>query len=239
MPLATPMELEELVDKSSGKEIVDPPQLVGPFEKLTKRYENHLNLKDQESFGTMRDVLTPLEINTFLQTTIHYEQHHNYSDATGFFISRLIHNSYNAGHTNFQLDLTSFKPIHRVGYTIKSDLKNPCIIHVAGTVGSNFGAHSENTVFTAAGAGNFCGYNCKNSVFTIGTAGDFLAVDSTDSIFTITKGPLLYGFNNKQCTFKTTDVVQLKRFEKYYYFNEQGHRLFFIHPDGSEEEVSL
>ncbi|MFH1637423.1 MAG: hypothetical protein ABIB71_03290 [Candidatus Woesearchaeota archaeon] len=93
-------------------------------EGLVRQYEEILtNESLSAAYLARRSVkaeLTPEQINSFLQSTIRYEDHKNYSQYTGLFITGLIQNSYDAGHKKFKLDMAPFtKKLHNLAYELK------------------------------------------------------------------------------------------------------------------------
>ena len=170
-----------------------PIEVVGAdrFKALTAAYERLLEVETipeaDEEMEKMTLVLTPNDINAFLQTIFRYEQNIKYSWRTGELISKLIQNSYNAGYNDFNLSTVNLKKIHDVGIELKGRKEQPIritvigntgdhcgirsknlIYHIQGNTGDNYGHRSEDSIFTVQGnTSNTCGWGAKNSTFNI------------------------------------------------------------------------
>ena len=218
MSLTTPSGgIEELVDETSGKEIVLTPPLVDRFADLTKKYEQSLGLGAREVWARnyVHDVLLPSDIDLFLQQTREYEHHPNYQIHSGYFISQLIQNSYKAGNNDFEFDVILLKPIDYLASEVVSGTK-------------------ERTVKTTikGEVGNFCGSGVKYSAFTIGKASDWCGYRAEHSTFTIEKAGDLCGSITKYSNFKTNNKDQYKRFKESVPLNE-GNTLYLLSSDDS------
>lgn len=96
------------------------------------------------------DILSPAEINLFLQETIPFEESEDY-EATGIFVTRLIQSSYNAGHNDFKLTTTNLKKLNRVGAFLEGKEGNPLILSIDGDVGEKCCLEARNVNFTIYG----------------------------------------------------------------------------------------
>ena len=265
MPLAKPSSgIEELVDETSGKEIIVTPPLINRFEELTKKYEDMvLPTTDLENkMSDFKYILNPTDINLFLQSTTQYEHRVNqgrYEVITGSFVSRLIQCSYNEGYNGFTLDLTNLIPMG-VGRKLKGTQERPLEMNITGKAGDfcgsqveygNFiikeaanwcGMHSKHSRFEIKKSGFQCGVNSQNSIFTIGNAGSSLALQAEKSTFIVdtttddTTTDHCASFAHDS-VFKTKNIDQLNKF-KIFVKTSRRNKLYFIHPDGSEEEIS-
>ena len=102
-----------------------------------------LELQAANAFGIaelISDVLSPLQIQGILQSTIAYENHQNYSTVTGIFVTRLIQNSFNAGYNDFVLHVPGEEE-HRLKYfggKLEGRSGQRVSLAVEGDVGINF-----------------------------------------------------------------------------------------------------
>ncbi len=85
-------------------------------------------------FDDIVDVLTPEQINRFLQMTVQCERYEQYAELTGSFVSRLLQNSYNAGHNNFTLDTRKICPIFGLGSFVYGTPERPLILNITGNL---------------------------------------------------------------------------------------------------------
>jgi len=144
------------------------------FVPLLERYRVYLDNGHQpvvpplmyKSTKDVTGVLTPGEVNVFLQSTVLYEGHKFYKLDTGIFISRLVQNSYNAGYNDFHFDVSAIGgPEHLCSFLIGEE---PIRITVEGDVGYGFGGDSKKIVVNITGdGGNYCGYKTEDSTFSI------------------------------------------------------------------------
>ena len=190
MSLTTPSGgIEELVDETSGKEIVLTPPLVDRFADLTKKYEQSLGLGAREVWARnyVHDVLLPSNINLFLQQTREYEHHPKYQIHTGYFISQLIQNSYNAENNDFELDMNSLKVMNNVVSNVSGTKERMVRVVITGEIGDECGYQVQHSTLTIEKVGRGFGQNAQSSIFTIGEAGDRCGAWAKHSTFTIGK----------------------------------------------------
>ncbi|MFH1637421.1 MAG: hypothetical protein ABIB71_03280, partial [Candidatus Woesearchaeota archaeon] len=110
-------------------------------------------------------VLKPEEINAFLQYTTIFEEYRHYRKNTGPTISKLIQNSYDSGHNNFVIEITTPQGLQFLASEI-SGKEKPLAVTVTGHAGFCLGYKAENAVFNILGdAGERCGCMARNSVF--------------------------------------------------------------------------
>ena len=169
MGLVRSGSLDLLVDESSGREIVETPQLEDRFEDLKKKYKLFLdddNNPEEWFLDNIHDVLLPSDINLFLQQTREYEDHTNYN-YTGHFISQLIQNSYNAGNNGFELDVNALKPISYLCSDVSGTEERLVRMIIKGRVGDYCGLDAQHSMFTIEKARFFCGWYAEHSTFTI------------------------------------------------------------------------
>ena len=217
MPLAQPSGgLEELVDETSGKEIVATPVIVDRFADLKKKYEQFLGLDYSRTIWTEKNVpeiVLPCDINIFLQQTREYEDHANYL-STGFFVSQLIQNSYDAGNNNFELDVNALKPIDNLVSSVSGTKERVVRVVIKGETGI------------------FCGFGAQHSIFTIKKAGDWYACKVNYSTFIIEKAGESCGFEAQNSIFKNHNPLRYQRF-KISVPQNSGNSLYLLSDTGS------
>jgi len=159
-------------------------------------------------FRSARNILTPNQINKFLQNTMTYENHYAYSETTGLFISQLLQNSYDAGINNFTLNTTQLKDIHYLGREIKGTPEKPINITVIGNIGEVLGNRSQYSRFNIEGsAGKNCGNSSQNATYNItGNTEDRCGSESELSQFNITGSTgYLCGYSSTNSTYKISE----------------------------------
>ena len=218
MPLATPSGgLEELVDASSGRDVMFIPPVVDRFEDLTKKYEHFLVDKyvSQEWLkDNVTEALLPSDINLFLQSNHEYENDASYNYDTGFFISQLIQNSYTAGNNDFEFDMSLLKPVNFIASHIFGMKKQMIRVVIAGEVGNECGYGAGYSTYTIQKASNRCGQFAEHSTFTIEEVGDEC------------------GWGSKHSTFQTHNSEQYDKFQGSVSPSE-GNTIYLLAPDGS------
>ena len=236
MALATPSgELENLVDATSGKEIIATPTVVDRFADLKKKYEQYLIIQnDLEQWvkDHVKEVFLPPDINIFVQQTREYENYANYNRGTSDFISQLIQNSYKAGNNGFELDMNLLKPIDDLASGVYGTKKRMVRVVVKGEASNYCGFQAKKSAFTIEKAGNWCGWSAKHSTFTIGEAGDKCGFRAENSTFTIEKAGDNCGSEAHQSTFKTHNPNQYERFKKFVHPSKDN-KLYLLATDDS------
>lgn len=106
-------------------------------------------------------LLTPLEINQFLQLTQPFEQEYGYTARTGLYVTKLIQESYHEGHMNFILNTKNLPPLHYLGYHLVGGPLREGYAHqlyprklsliINGDVGWELGSHSFHVSITVNG----------------------------------------------------------------------------------------
>ena len=254
MALATPSGgIEELVDETSGKEVVVVPSLGNNFEDLTLKYFSYLN---DGNYSHLRptEILNPSDINAFLQNTQEYESHENYVYRTGTFVTELVRRSYDAGNNNFYVDLRCLRRLFNVGNFLKGAAERLVKMKVLGKTGNSSagytkyvditfeetgndcGRTAEKSCITVQKTGAWCGQDALNSTFHIGTAEEYCGLRAVNSLFVVDTTQDDVGYEALNSVFKTATTVQLERLKKNLPHNKKN-KVFFIHPDGSEQEV--
>ncbi|MFH1638133.1 MAG: hypothetical protein ABIB71_06930 [Candidatus Woesearchaeota archaeon] len=228
------------------------------FEELMKAYEEVISIKNLGKTQTNEKIvielpyiLTPKEINTFLQSTVRYEDYENYGWNTGFFLTSLIQNSYNHGNTKFLLNTkTLSKEINSIGNSLKGKKNKIIELSIRGDVGDCCGSNAEHINLSVEGnAGDCCGSSATNSILNISGdvgwgCGAYNAQHSTFTIlgmaatndlavFTGRSGGLHGNFAEK-CIFKTSNK---KTLQLLIYDVTRGNEIYLIKPNGKEKKV--
>ena len=227
--------IEELVDETSGREVVAAPPLLDRFAELMGKYEQFLGFEYRDRvlmINHVHEVLLPCDINLFLQQTRYYEDHKDYPDHTGLFISQLIQNSYTAGNNDFELDMSSLKPIDCLTFGEYGIEERVLKAVINGEVGNLGGGNSQHSTFTIEKAGNYCGRFAQYSTFTVEKAGDGCGEYAHHSILTIKETGDFCGSAAQHSIFKTHNSNQYERFKESVP-RKRGNRLYLIAADGS------
>ena len=162
-----------------------------------ERVDKRLDLTD------LTDILTPEQINIFLQSTIAYENRKGYNKFTGIFITKLLQNSYDAGHNEFELRVSSATDMHYVGVTLLGTEDRLFSVSINGNGGMFFGREARYCQFTVNGnVGWYCGYRANNSYFTInGDSKSNAGAQATNSTFFIQGSGQNLGHGAQRCEF--------------------------------------
>jgi hypothetical protein len=163
------------------------------------------------------DVLTPEQINAFLQSTAAYEEDSELFDIhRGAFVSCLIQTSYEAGYNDFHLDTTALRDVRSLGAWVKGAEERPIQITISGNIGHHCGRAAH-----------------YMRIHVTGNTGQDFAMDARYSVFTVEGGvEHNCGLGAEKCTFKTPDKATLVEMLS---MVEKGNKVYLIHPDGKEE----
>ncbi len=230
------------------------------FGELLEKYREFS--KGTLEFAKITEVLTPEDLNLFLQM-IPFVSGESIEDrdTSNFFTSKLLNNSYNAGHNNFVLDFTN-QGLSGCGHRLFASKENPLKLMVYGhTIASGQNAENVHFEFNGNDTG-WCGYQSVDSKYRImGNVGYLLGGYSTNCYFLVkgNSGNNCFGFSegstlvlegavgdncgtsSKSSTFKTTREENLpklldsvvKKIEE----RPSGNKIIFVNKDGSEEMV--
>ncbi len=235
----------------------------GKFTRLLRKFQKMLDQPDSISHPhqRIRDVLTPREIDNFLQLAS-IEKHARIRKYTGYFIDRLIQNSYDAGYNDFILHTPKLLEICSGLKGVENQLK----VKVYGDIYScgsscncvqisffgestSLGERATDSVFEAGDVGNI-GTNAINCKFQAGKLKYSCGFSAIRSEFFVEE----FGDCKRtySCIFKTdrSDTLSLMlekvpsfNREKTCYYHSQykkvlsKNKIIFIHPDGREEVV--
>ncbi|MFH1637424.1 MAG: hypothetical protein ABIB71_03295 [Candidatus Woesearchaeota archaeon] len=217
------------------------------FEELVRQYEEILATKEwdnlQKLLAKNRIILEPEEINRFLQATIGYESHKLYCDRTGFFITRLIQNSNDAGNNKFILSTKALaKELRAIGYNLRGKHDRPLEIRVDGNTGGWCGFEAQNIrqIYIGGNAGGDCGYKAKDigKIHIAGNSGGWCGswAENIKEIYIGGEAGAYCGHEAENLAFKTPNKQTL-RLLKEHVPKGKGNRIYFIHPDNHEEEI--
>lgn len=219
------MNLETIsmaVDPFAGKPKGSSPERIGevdiendPLVEKTFEAYNSLDLgfstlekNCKRVFQLQLDVLNPVQIDKVLQRIImHGEKEQR--EITGFFLSKLMQNSYYEGYTDFTLTTTD-EGISHLGYDLKGNPNRKLNVHVMGNTDTHFGFLSEYCLFTLEGStGNLCGADSNSSSFLIkGNTGHWCGYQSKQSLFTLGRstGDWCGNYSNESSFFVQEDA---------------------------------
>ena len=144
------------------------------FSQLMENYRKFLGDEGHDEFSKkfkpagVKIVLTPLQVNSFLQSTVIYEDHERYNNITGLFISSCILKSYNAGNTKFMLDTRNLPEINNIGNLLRAEKGRRITIDVFGDVGIFLGIDSAYVTYSVHGnVAVFGAYNAHYQRYTV------------------------------------------------------------------------
>ena len=88
-------------------------------------------------------ILSPQEMNSFLQLTYIFTGDFMYQKNTSVFLNRLLQVSYDAGHNEFCLNTNSLPPFDFLGSSVRGNRKRPLKITVDGNLGKQAFSNTE------------------------------------------------------------------------------------------------
>ena len=244
--------LEELLEQLQPNSLEEQRKLLvvgnSPLKSLFEKYESGLSASTYSQLhrvlGSVSEVLTPSEIDAFLQATLPYENTLPDKNTFGYvlntskFITGLIQNSYNAGFNNFVIHTLNIKPFDSLGSIqvhdpaskcresycnqkegLMGELSRPIEITYVGNVGSHFGLRSTGVHYTVKGnAGYGCGPVATDCTFTL--EGKVAHFDTEQS---------------QRCIFRTSNRELLQQMKDEIIF----HPIVFIGEDGSLQRYEV
>lgn len=234
----------EAEEERSVEQFGDNPvsAVLKEYEAFLGKYNEYQKMENlmqwfKDQIQNQSDILTPAEINLFLQATIGFEERKKYSELTGIFITRLIQNSYNAGHNNFKLNTKNRKGLHYFGSFLEGKEGNPLTIYGEGDVGHLCFNSAEHIIFSIKGnVGQQCGHYATNSIFSIrGDVRFELGYSATHCTFLI-EGNLgdRGSWMAKKSTFKTPNEKTLEKLRRDVPINNT---IIYVRQDGTEEVI--
>ena len=167
------------------------------------------------------NVLTPMQISLFVQRLKKQATGWQYfHELTGYFISRLIQDSYENGHNNFVLNVGDSEIYNLI--RLQGTEENPLKLKIVGDAGSWFGYQSKHCEYDIDGdVGENCGNESRNSIYRIkGNINTDSAEFARECIFEIEGKPLFQGKSQgwagsaKDCKFITSNCETAKMIAK-------------------------
>lgn len=234
------------------------------LDSTLKEYEEFLNRKidvwsRSEGLKGIQSSLSAEDWERFISVIASFERQPHYQANTGYFIAKVLTNSYVAGLREATLDFEGCKPLKMVGFyfpcrtslyekLLDSPIQDPLSLTIKGMVGSNaFGmARYVHLLLDEAGS-HLCyqAYGCK---ITIKKAGpySFLALGNTEVTIddaeepqTLSGSALGYWGDDivpYNIKVKTSNVSLIEPFKMNISKVENG-ELYFIDSQGNEERV--
>lgn len=215
-------------DKGKRPEVVENVELSSNLAEAVNRFFNNLNdwvaaypnIASTDIFHKNKIVLEPTEINfafAHLHDKIFEDRMGEYTEFLGFYISRLIRMSYDAGNSEFFLntreryyyrnmaDKLFAEPDRELLLKVDGSVtpyfgsySRHCRFEIKGTAGHNLAYSSEHCEFYVTGdVGEICGMSSNNCKFLVdGKAFKYCGAGSKDSEFFCKKGYGLYPGTN-------------------------------------------
>jgi hypothetical protein len=132
-------------------------------------YNSYLGLEK----GELEDnkptlILTPNEIDAFLQETIYHQKRENFCSKTSRFLSGLIQNSYDFGNNGFNLNFTELNYFNDVGRDLCGKKDEPIELDINGNIGNATGSCSKYLTINVNGnVGHTFGFDSTNMTSAI------------------------------------------------------------------------
>ncbi|MFH1638127.1 MAG: hypothetical protein ABIB71_06900 [Candidatus Woesearchaeota archaeon] len=224
------------------------------FEELIKEYEKAFASKvttwnyilDEHNISSIKTkaILSPEQIQNFLQATRKYEEHKRYSPNTGLFITRLIQNSHDAGDNLFKLETrTLSKRIHFLGYNLQGKGNNLLEIIVDGNAGDSCGLRAKNLrkLYIQGDVGDDCSKCATNidGIFIAGYCGEWCGYGAENiREFYLNGNVNVFGCGSKtkNSTFKTPNQETLQLLKKNVP-TDKGNKIYFIKENSEEKRI--
>lgn len=261
--------LEGVIDsyKAGNVEEERNPEIVGenPFSALLEEYKTFLEIKFEElprwviDGNEITEVLSPDQINAFLQSTVEFENHEHYKTKTGYFISALIQKSYNAGYNDFFLSTKMLSPVNELASLLQGTPENHIRVRIeneADNYRSGVGGEAKYIDVHARGGGNdflfkaqYCTAVVEEVAYWVGENADsitiFLKKLEQGDIFTKAKNstitieeilnPEKICLSGKNCTYK---ALNEKAFEKLLPLVPYGNAVVYAPQNGREQKYT-
>ncbi len=163
-----------------------------------------LQSKTREKLDSIVDVLTPFEIQSFINLTQSDENKLHYGHNTGLFLSRLISLSHESGNNDFVMDLRGLKPIDYVGYNLIEKEDQTLRILVRGTLGYHGMYKVEGGIYYIEESAYCLAQLAKNITLYANNTNDHCGVNSRKSFFyikSVDKLVELYSRHSIECVY--------------------------------------
>ena len=217
----------EVVDENEFSELMDKC-----FKFVDDDNYRHLYDPDKLRASLRGYVLTPSQINYFLQATIELESCKGYAHSVCRFMRPLIQNSYDAGHNGFTLNTKDLPLIGSVGWSLKGTEDRLLMLGVEGDAGNILGLGARHACFTLNG--NYVGDNLGSTAFY---STFILNVEDTGKDSGFVAGDCTFKTPNREVLSKLIDSVSRVDGDIFGKRKPSYNKIIFIHPDGTEETV--
>ncbi len=240
-------------------------ELPSSLDEVLKEYEKFLGqkvgiLEKHNKLRGVSFVLSPLEIDRFIQLLPIFEDQKEYTNNTGYFVTKLLANSYKDGVRDVTLNFVGIKPFCNLGdyfngYSLIRDNKSllglnedPLSLTIQGKVFSAFSEASYVHVVMDEDEGHsfYCASSFKVSVKRAGPF-SFAAirkaevivhdVNEPETLFQCGLGEYGDDIRPYNIQVKTPNLSLVKVFKDRISQIEKG-ELYFIDPQGNEERVA-
>ena len=212
------------------------------MEALLKVYTKCLNPKNtiMDTERILDDagipILTPEQINLFLQEAINYDSGTEESRQKVEVLDWLIERSYKKGHNNFVLNARASCTPFSLCSIMKASKKRPLEIKVEGSVGRHCGTASEYVHISATSIGEQCAWRAKNSIISASSMGLRCAEEGYRLVITAGSIGAECGKDAKECVFRTHRQKTLEKMMRSVARGRKN-RIYLVHSDVSEEEI--
>jgi len=203
------LALNPFENKKAGKKAEQEQkiefELDEKVERMMEQYRTFPNKDILDELNSMKyEILEPTQIDLLLQQIIQTKTKcAPESPATGWFLSKIIQNSYNAGHNNFTLT-TKESRIQFLGNELEGTIENPIQIAIQGSAGAGLGSESRNCRYNVQGnTGVHCGDRSKNCTYNIkGTTGKGCGWESENCQYDVQGNTgNVCGYNSENCQY--------------------------------------
>jgi hypothetical protein len=170
-------------EEGSTKERVEGVGEGTVYQELLEQYKDflrigHMSYSYISTNRTVVSVLDPTQMDFFVSYVLASK-----TDLLGFgiFMTRVLKNSYQAGHRKFKLNLGD-NSINRLFTFYELDMPN-LEITITGQTGTHFGIHAVDSTFCGENFEEFCGANSKKSTYRGNNLGYSCGEHSKGSLF--------------------------------------------------------
>jgi hypothetical protein len=211
-----------------------------PLAEVMEKYQNRTT-DDDFDYLTLTEVLTPDQINLFIEATKVYEDNPGYTFITSEFANKLIQNSYNVGHNNFSVTLQDHV-LSDMGCYLTGKPDKPLTVIINGNIIDSI-RHSQYVSITINGDLIATDSLQDVSNASIAIHGDtiyahFKDLENVELTFD-GEAPSTYQAaapNVKKCTFKATCKEEVEKLRRQL---DGSNEVYLIRQDGTEERKRL
>ncbi len=171
-------------DEKRGKIVVEG-NILAPLEDVFRGFEQALKAKGSTGDRRMKEinaiklpVLTPEQISLFLIGSVKYEDKFFYVPNTGYFLTRLMQDSYREGYNGFYLNTKGLaETITNVGYGLVGDEKRMMELRIEGSIGDSCFNDAKSVRAKAMKMGDNCLYGAESVQVDAETIGDSIGMN--------------------------------------------------------------